>query len=62
LQRLRSNVVFFIALGAMLFGLALEAYEVVAILEGWAFGTEGILIGVALLILGVIGAWVALRN
>jgi hypothetical protein len=45
LQRLRSNVVFFIALGAMLFGLALEAYEVVAILEGWAFGTEGILIG-----------------
>jgi hypothetical protein len=62
LRRLRSNAVVFIALGAMVFGLTLEAYEVVAVLEGWALGTEGILIGVALLILGVIGAWMGLRT
>jgi hypothetical protein len=61
LKRLQSNAAIPIALGAILFGLALEAYEVVAVLEGWVLGTVGILIGVALFILGVIGAWVVLR-
>jgi hypothetical protein len=45
----------------MVFDLTLEAYEVVGVPEGWALGTVGILIGVALFILGVIGAWVVLR-
>jgi hypothetical protein len=60
LQRLRPGVVLTIAVAAIAAGLLLEVCEVVAVLEGWVLGTTGVLIGIALLILGVIGGWVAL--